>query len=102
MKRFASTIFLILLTVLILVAQKGQIEGRIFNASNNQPLAFANIIVTGTNIGSTSDLDGKFMFTGIEPEEQTSREEKDKYGTLAYLFRDIHRLLAADARFACI
>jgi diacylglycerol kinase (ATP) len=32
------------------------------------------------------------LFTGIEPEEQTSREDKDKYGTLAYLKRDIGRL----------
>lgn len=32
------------------------------------------------------------LFTGIEPEEQTSREEKDKYGTIAYLFRDIKRM----------
>jgi YegS/Rv2252/BmrU family lipid kinase len=32
------------------------------------------------------------LFTGIEPEEQTSREDKDKYGTLAYLKRDINRL----------
>jgi len=32
------------------------------------------------------------LFTGIEPEEQTSREEKNKYGTLAYLQRDIKRI----------
>jgi len=31
------------------------------------------------------------LFTGIEPEEQTSREDKDKYGTLAYLIRDVKR-----------
>jgi diacylglycerol kinase family enzyme len=39
--------------------------------------------------------DGYFiqrLFTGIEPEEQTSREDKNKYGTLAYLQRDIRRL----------
>jgi YegS/Rv2252/BmrU family lipid kinase len=32
------------------------------------------------------------LFTGIEPEEQTSREDKDKYGIFAYLKRDIHLL----------
>jgi YegS/Rv2252/BmrU family lipid kinase len=39
--------------------------------------------------------DGYFvqrLFTGIEPDEQTSREDKNKYGTFAYLKRDIHRL----------
>lgn len=34
------------------------------------------------------------LFTGIEPEEQTSREDKNKYGTLAYLVRDINRISA--------
>lgn len=67
MKRIAVTLFLISQSALLLIAQKGQIEGRVFNAINNAPLAFANIIVTGTNIGATSDLDGKFIFTGITP-----------------------------------
>lgn len=31
------------------------------------------------------------LFTGIEPKEQTSREDKDKYGTFAYLIRDVKR-----------
>jgi YegS/Rv2252/BmrU family lipid kinase len=31
------------------------------------------------------------LFTGIEPEEQTSREMKDKYGTFAYVMRDAER-----------
>ena len=43
------------------------IEGRIFNAGNNEPIPFASIIIYGTTIGSVSDLDGKFLFTGIEP-----------------------------------
>ena len=34
------------------------------------------------------------LFTGIEPEEQTSRADKDKYGTFAYLMRDVNRYKA--------
>ncbi len=45
----------------------GVIEGRIFNQTNNEPVPFANLIIFGTNIGSVSDLDGKFIFTGIKP-----------------------------------
>jgi len=48
-------------------AQMGIIKGRVFNQTTNQPLEFAAIIIQGTTIGSTTDLDGNFIFTGIEP-----------------------------------
>ncbi len=48
-------------------AQSGRIEGRVFDSKNNEPLPFTNIIIFGTNIGTTSDLDGNFIFTGLEP-----------------------------------
>jgi hypothetical protein len=50
-----------------LAAQQGTIEGRVFNAKNNQPVEFATIAIFGTTIGSISDLDGNFIFTGLEP-----------------------------------
>jgi hypothetical protein len=46
---------------------RGIIEGRIFNATTNEPVPFASIVIWGTNIGSVSDLDGRFLFTGIKP-----------------------------------
>ena len=63
------TIITLILLVLspALSAQKGTIKGRVFNAKTNEPLEFANIIIQGTNIGSTSDLDGNYIFTGIDP-----------------------------------
>ena len=48
-------------------AQSGKIEGRITDKSNNEPLPFVNVIIDGTNIGSSTDFDGKFIFTGLEP-----------------------------------
>ncbi len=50
-----------------LLAQQGRISGRVFNALTNEPIPFTNIVIYGTNIGSTSDLDGNFLFTGLEP-----------------------------------
>ncbi len=46
---------------------RGIIEGRVFNAKNNEPVPFANVVIWGTNIGSVTDLDGNFLFTGLEP-----------------------------------
>lgn len=56
-----------LVSGLLVSAQKGTIKGKVFNAKSNEPIEFANIIVQGTLIGSTSDLDGNFIFTGINP-----------------------------------
>ena len=50
-----------------LFAQNGKIQGRVFDATNNEPLPFTNIVIWGTGIGATSDLDGNFSFTGLEP-----------------------------------
>lgn len=47
--------------------EKGIIKGRIFNVSTNEPIPFASLIIWETNIGSVSDLDGNFLFTGIKP-----------------------------------
>ncbi|HYX07255.1 MAG TPA: TonB-dependent receptor [Bacteroidales bacterium] len=61
---------LILLTTFVIKGQgnyQGSIEGRIYNANNNEPVPFANIVIWGTNTGSVSDLNGKFTFTGLKP-----------------------------------
>lgn len=51
----------------MLFSQQGVVKGRIFDESNNEPIPFANIVVFGTQIGSSSDLDGNFIFTGLNP-----------------------------------
>jgi hypothetical protein len=50
-----------------LFAQTGSVKGRVFNIKNNDPLPFTNIIISGTTIGSVSDIDGIFTFTGLNP-----------------------------------
>jgi hypothetical protein len=62
-----SLLFLVLIFSVSLFAQKGIIKGRVFNVKTNAPLEFATILIQGSTIGSTSDLDGNFIFTGIEP-----------------------------------
>ena len=67
--KFTNIILSILITIIPLsgIAQQGTIEGRIFNAKNNEPVEFATIAIFGTTMGSISDLDGNFLFTGLEP-----------------------------------
>ena len=69
MKKLKPAILLLLLafTLVPLFSQQGVIQGRVYNANNNEPIPFASIAVFGTTIGSVSDLDGNFLFTGLEP-----------------------------------
>ena len=46
--------------------QKIEITGKILDADmNNEPLPFANVILKGTEIGTTSDFDGNFSYSDI-------------------------------------
>lgn len=51
----------------VIFAQNAQIKGKLTDASNNEPLGFANVIVEGTNTGAVTDLDGNFIITGLKP-----------------------------------
>jgi hypothetical protein len=66
MRKISLFLMLFMFTAFVF-AQKGTIKGRVFNSKTNAPLEFAAILVQGTAIGSTSDLDGNFIFTGIDP-----------------------------------
>ncbi|HDQ16390.1 MAG TPA: TonB-dependent receptor [Bacteroidetes bacterium] len=48
-------------------SQKAQLKGKVIDASNNEPVPFANVLVVGTQIGSTTDFDGNFIITGLNP-----------------------------------
>ena len=70
MRKYFALVQITLLLAAGLSAQedgRGIIEGRIYNANNNEAVPFANVVLWGTNIGSVSDIDGNFLFTGIQP-----------------------------------
>ena len=62
---------LILFALLILQAkniaqQTGSIFGKITDKSNNEELIGANVLVVGTTIGASTDIDGKFNIKGLD------------------------------------
>ena len=61
-------IFLLILFIpFVLFAQRATLKGKVVDAVSNEPLPFVNIIVSGTTIGTTTDLDGNFTLTGLNP-----------------------------------
>jgi hypothetical protein len=62
----------IIFTALVLlsnfaIAQKGIIQGRVYNAINNEPLPFAAVLLENTTIGTTTDIDGNFKIADLQP-----------------------------------
>ncbi len=66
MKPIIISIFILLYSVVIF-SQSAEVHGKITDVTNNEPVAFANVIVAGTNIGATSDFNGEFFITGLAP-----------------------------------
>ena len=48
--------------------QTGSIVGKLTDTDfNNEPLAFANVVIKGTSTGTTSDFDGLYELGNLEP-----------------------------------
>ena len=63
--------FLLLLTLVSTVFMYGQgtgsVSGKLTDKEyNNEPLAFANVLIKGTTTGTTSDFDGLYSFNDLE------------------------------------
>ncbi|MFW6289629.1 MAG: TonB-dependent receptor, partial [Mariniphaga sp.] len=65
--RTALSIFLLIILSTPVLSQKATLKGRVTDAVSNEPLPFVNILVSGTTTGTTTDLDGNFILTGLEP-----------------------------------
>ncbi|MCK4990213.1 MAG: carboxypeptidase-like regulatory domain-containing protein, partial [Bacteroidales bacterium] len=56
----------------LLFAQKsGIVRGKIMDGSNNEPMAFANVYVKGTSLGTVSDVEGMYRLDNVPAGEQT-------------------------------
>ncbi|WP_299763996.1 TonB-dependent receptor [uncultured Dokdonia sp.] len=66
MKTLITSFFLLFLSISFAVAQTGSVSGTVNDGQFNDILPFANIIVQGTQKGTTSDFEGKYTLE-LEP-----------------------------------
>jgi len=59
---FLITFFILLISS---YGQTGSIAGRVIDATDNSPLYGTNILLLGTSMGTTTDIDGRYRLTGI-------------------------------------
>ncbi|MBT8211288.1 MAG: carboxypeptidase-like regulatory domain-containing protein, partial [Eudoraea sp.] len=61
------TFILLCITGFTFAQENGSIVGRLTDKdANNEPLAFANVLIKGTSKGTTSDFDGLYELPNIE------------------------------------
>ena len=65
-KKLFFTFLFFYLALGVLQAQNGIIKGRITNGINNEPVGFANVLVEGTDKGTTTDIEGFYEIIGLE------------------------------------
>jgi len=61
------TTILILASAALSWAQTGTIMGRVADGTSNESIPFANVIIQGTTVGSSSDLEGNYEIKNITP-----------------------------------
>ena len=66
-QRTSIILFFAFLLPAYLMAQPGSIKGKVFNAINNNPIPYANVVIQNTTTGSTSDIDGFFEIRNLQP-----------------------------------
>lgn len=69
MKRFITFLFVIIFVSLLGVMSaeaQAYLSGQIIDATNNEPLIGATVLVKGTSNGSITDIDGKFNITAAQ------------------------------------
>ncbi len=66
MKLHCILFFSLLAAVSLAQAQNGKVIGQVIDNTTNEPIAFANVLVMGTDFGTTTDLDGEFEIVGLE------------------------------------
>jgi hypothetical protein len=63
--QFIAVFFICFLCLVEADAQEGSIRGHIYNAKTGEAVAFANVLIEGTNYGSTTNIDGFFTLSDV-------------------------------------
>jgi len=69
MNRLYTLFFAVIISLHSSFAQEnsGVIRGKVIDASSNEPIPFASVVIWNTTVGAMTDFDGNFLFTGVSP-----------------------------------
>lgn len=64
-RKIISLMSFILLFASVVLAQTGRVSGTVIDQQTGEPLIGTNVIIMGTNFGSTTDANGNFLITQV-------------------------------------
>lgn len=67
MKKLTPIFFILFFIGLGANAQNGSIKGRVYNSINNEPIAFATVIIDSTTMGASTDINGNYIIQNVTP-----------------------------------
>ncbi len=99
---FSRTLFCTLFLFSSLAAQTGKISGTATDASTNEPLIAANVVIQGTTIGAATNLEGYFVILNVPPGTYNVRASMVGYNpvTLSDVRVNINQTTSLDFRLS--
>ena len=90
-------LFLLLLTILAVsmsaAAQTRTVRGIVISGDDNEPIVGASVMVVGTQLGSSTDVEGKFVIKNVPSDAKSLRKLRghDLAGCTHHKGRNPHR-----------
>ncbi len=104
-RRFPGGVLLALFMILALTAQSmaattGKIAGRVTDAANGRPLPGVNVLVEGTTLGASTDMDGNYFIINVPAGIYTIRAEMIGYSPVQQTETQVNVDLTTQANFS--
>ncbi|MEK6571768.1 MAG: carboxypeptidase-like regulatory domain-containing protein, partial [Bacteroidota bacterium] len=80
MRKVSTTFLLLFFSTTVLAGNTGKLAGRVIDSATKEPLIGANVVVVGTTLGASADLDGKYAILNVPPGIHTLRASAVGYG----------------------
>ncbi len=71
------------LCVIAFAGNTGVVGGRVIDKATGEPLAFANVVVEGTELGAATDMNGRYQVINIPPGRYTVTASYIKYNPMS-------------------
>ncbi len=65
MRKFFSVVLFLFFLASSIWAQQGKVQGKVVDVNSGEPLVSANVMIVGTNLGTITDENGKFVLENV-------------------------------------